>query len=211
MTEEINHIGIEVPESMPEIFLDNIVADLNTDGLKLKIQRRPELGVMNALEWIIPTVIATYIFKSYFDGFLKEAGKDHYTALRNWLKKFAESGRLINVQTIYASQSTNKQPNKNTQSKSVSLLLQTKNGKIIKLLFDNDLAKEDWDNAIDQLLDFAIDNYENHPNDILTKRIEKLELNTRHRIYAVIDKESKELIFYGDRDLMKLQSALPNL
>jgi hypothetical protein len=198
MTEEINHIGIEVPESMPEIFLDNIVADLNTDGL-------------NALEWIIPTVIATYIFKSYFDGFLKEAGKDHYTALRNWLKKFAESGRLINVQTIYASQSTNKQPNKNTQSKSVSLLLQTKNGKIIKLLFDNDLAKEDWDNAIDQLLDFAIDNYENHPNDILTKRIEKLELNTRHRIYAVIDKESKELIFYGDRDLMKLQSALPNL
>ena len=205
MTEEINHIGIEVPESMPDLFLDKVVEDLNADGLKLKVVKRPEFGAMAAMEWIIPTAIAAYVFKSYFDGFLKEAGKDHYTILRKWIKRFADNGRHIKVQTIYASQSTNKEPSNNTQSKSVSLLLQTKNGKIIKLLFDNDLNKEDWDNAIDQLLDFAIDNYEKYPNDILTKELGKFELDTRHKIYAIIDKKSKKLIFYDDKDLLRLQ------
>ena len=205
MTEEINHIGIEVPESMPDIFLDKVIEDLNADGLKLKVLRRSELGVMAAMEWIIPTAIAAYIFKSYFDGFLKEAGKDHYTILRNWMKKFADTGRLIKVHTIYAPLSTSKQPTNNTQSKSISLLLQTKNDKIIKLLFDNDLKKEDWDNAIDQLLDFAIDNYEKYPNDNLTKEIEQCEPGTGHLVYAIIDKESKKLIFYSDKDLLRLQ------
>lgn len=206
MTEEINHIGIEVPESMPDIFLDKVIEGLNADGLKLKVLKRPELGVMAAMEWIIPTAIAAYIFKSYFDGFIKEAGKDHYTILRNWIKKFAGTGRLIKVHTIYASQSTRKQPANNTQSKSMSLFLQTKNDKIIKLLFDNDLEKEDWDNAIDQLLDFAINNYEKYPNDILTKEIEQCESGTGHKVYAIIDKESKKLIFYSDKDLLRMQN-----
>lgn len=210
MTEEIIHIGIEVPESMPDIFLDKVSEDLNADGLKLKIIKMPELSAMAAMEWIIPTAIAAYIFKSYFDGFLKEAGKDHYTILRNWIKKFADTGRLIKVHTIYASQSTRKQPANNTQSKSMSLLLQTKNGKIIKLLFDNDLEKEDWDNAIDQLLDFAINNYEKYPNDILTKEIEQCETGTGHKVYAIIDKESKKLIFYSDKDLLRLQMQNQN-
>jgi hypothetical protein len=200
MTEEDNHIGIEVPESMPDILVDKIVEDLNANGLKLKILKRPEIGaMMNALEWIIPTAIAAFIFKSYFDGFLKEAGKDHYNILRNWLKGFANSGRLIKVHTIYATQSTDKGPKKNSQSKSISLLLQTKDDKIIKLLFDDDLSKEDWDNAIDQLLDFAIENYENQPNDTLTKELKRFDKDTRKIIYSIIDKQTKKLIFYETR------------
>lgn len=205
MTEEINHIGIEVPESMADFASDKIIADLKTDGLNIKILKRPEGGTWAALEWIIPTAIAAYVFKSYFDGFLKEAGKDHYITLKNWLKNFTNNGRLLKVQTIYDSQSTNKRPNDNNQSKSVSLLLQTKNGKIIKLLFDNDLAKEDWDNAIDQLLDFAIENYEKYPNDNLTKELERFDSDTRQRIYAIIDKDNKKLLFYDDKTLIHLQ------
>ena len=211
MTDEINHIGIEVPESMPDFASDKIVSGLQATGLNIKVLKRPELGAMNALEWIIPTAIAIYIFKSYFDGFLKEAGKDHYTILKTWLKKFADNGRLIKVHTIYATQSSSKRPNNNTQSKSVSLLLQTKNGKIIKLLFDNDLTKEDWDNAIDQLLNFAIENYEKYPNDNLTKELERLDPDTRQKIYAIIDKDTKKLLFYGDRDLIHLHRGNQDL
>ena len=206
MKEEIYHIGIEIHESMPDLFLEKVVEDLKVDGLKLKVHQRPELGLTASMEWIIPTAIAAYVFKSYFDGFLKEAGKDHYTILRNWLKKFADNGRLIKVQTIYASESTSKQSTNNTQSKSVSLFLQTKNDKLIKLLFDNDLGKEDWDTAINQLLDFAIDNYEKYPNDNLTKELQQSDLSTSHNVYAIIDKESKKIIFYSDKDLLSMQN-----
>ena len=204
MAERKPHIGIELPDNAPDIFIDKILADLYVDGLELKVRKRPEIGPMNALEWIIPTAIAAYIFKSYFDGFLKEAGKDHYLTLGIWLKKFINNGREIKVKTIYSSQSLEKQPNKNTQSKSVSLHLQTKNGKIIKLLFDNDLQKDDWDNAINQLLDFAIDNNENYPNDNLTKQLEKFGTDSRIHVYAIIDKVNKGLLFYSDKDFIFL-------
>ncbi len=205
MKEEIGHIGLEVPEDMPDMFLNSILLDLNTEGLKFQVRKRPELGATAALEWILPTAIITYIFKSYFDGFLTEAGKDHYIILKKWLKIVANNGRLVKITTVYATQSLDKQPSNNTQSKSFSILLQTKNNKIIKLLFDDDLEKEDWDNAIDQLLDFAIEHYEKIPNDNLTKELERFVQNKRSTVYAVIDKKSKKLRFYDERELIQLQ------
>lgn len=38
----------------------------------------PQAGV----EWLLPTALAVYIAKSYFDGILKEIGKDHYSAFK---------------------------------------------------------------------------------------------------------------------------------
>lgn len=210
MKEEISHIGIEVPENLPDFASENIITELQTVGLNIKVHKKPNPGPMGAFEWIIPTAIAAYISKSYFDGFLKEAGKDHYIILKSWLKKFIDNGRLIKVQTIYASQSSIKKPNNNTQSKSVSLFIQTKSGKTIKLLFDNDLTKEDWDNAIDKLLDFVIANYEKYPNDNLTKDLERFKSDKHHIIYAIIDKENKELKLYDDKDLFNLQRLNQN-
>lgn len=205
MKEEVVDIGLEVPEDMPSTFLDSMVSDLSTEGLKFRVRKRPELGAIALPEWIIPTTLIAFIFKSYFDGFLTEAGKDHYTILKKWLKTIADNGRLIKITTVYATQSSDKQPVNNTQSKSFSILLQTKNNKMIKLLFDNDLEKEDWDNAIDQLLDFAIEHYKNVPNDNLTKEIERFEQNERSTVYAVVDKKSKKLSFYDQKELIQLQ------
>jgi hypothetical protein len=41
------------------------------------------------VEWFIPTAIVFFVAKSYFDGFLKEAGKDHYQLLKSKLSKTA--------------------------------------------------------------------------------------------------------------------------
>lgn len=204
MKREKVHIGVEFPEVAPDIFIEKVIKDLKVTGLDIGVHKRPELGPMNAIEWVIPTAIAAYLFKSYFDGFLKEAGKDHYNVLRNWLKHFIDTGRAIKVNTIYSSKSPSKKNNNNTQSKSVSLILQTKNDKIIKLLFDEDLVKEDWDNAIDQLLDYAIENYEVYPNDKLTSQTDHICHDMQCYIYAIIDKQSKKLLFYGDRDMAQL-------
>jgi hypothetical protein len=202
MNNSIGHIGLEFPENMPDQLVDQVIEDLQFEGLNIKIHKHPALRTMAAIEWIVPTAIAAYIFKSYFDGFLKEAGKDHYNTLKNWLKSFTDKGRLIKVHTVYATESSNKKANSNTQSRSVSLLIQTKNDKTIKLLFDNDLSKEDWDYAIDQLLDFAIENYEAYPNDKLTKEISQFDTDPKNRIYAIIDKDSKKVLFYSERDIL---------
>ncbi len=204
MNRSTDHIEVDLPEDMPEFLVDNVIEELQEKGLKIKIHKRIMYGTMAAIDWLIPTAIVVCIFKSYFDGFLKEAGKDHYNTLRCWLKSLADKGRLIKVHTIFANESSNKKAKNNTQSKSVSLLIQTKNHKTIKLLFDNDLNKEDWDNAIDQFLDFAIDNYETYPNDELTKAINQFDPDPKHKIIAIIDKDTKKLLFYSDRDIFHL-------
>jgi hypothetical protein len=202
MNKIIDHIELDFPETIPDFIVDKVVEDLKVKGLNIKINKRPALGTMAAIEWVIPTAIAAYIFKSYFDGFLKEAGKDHFNTLKSWLKSFVDKGRLIKTHTVYATKSSNKKAKSNTQSRSVSLLIQTKNEKIIKLLFDNDLNKEDWDNAIDQLLDFAIENYEIFPNDKLSTVINHIDPESKHKIYAIIDKDSKNILFYNERDIV---------
>jgi hypothetical protein len=42
----------------------------------------PQAGV----EWLLPTALAVFFFKSYFDGIFKEIGKDHYCAMKAGLK-----------------------------------------------------------------------------------------------------------------------------
>lgn len=208
LANQIVHIGLEFPDNIPDIVIDKVTEDLKTSGLLLKVRKNESVRMYAALEWVIPTMFGAYILKPYFESFLQEAGKDHYKVLKEWLKKFTDSGRATKVHHITASQSTKKNIGKDNQSKSVSLLLQTKNGKFIKLLFDNDLAKEDWDNAIDQLLNFAIENYEKYPNDKLTSEIQLFDNDSNHRIYAIIERKSKKIIFYSEKDLFHLQNKL---
>ena len=39
-------------------------------------RREPNSGISNALDWVGPALIAVWISKAFFDGFLKELGKD---------------------------------------------------------------------------------------------------------------------------------------
>jgi len=201
---EIAHIGLDVPENFPDVVIDKITTDIQSSGLKVKVNKHKTSVMAAALDWVLPTAIAAYVFKPYFESFLQEAGKDHYKMLKSWLKKFANDGRAIKVYRITASQSTQKNIDNDDQSRSVSILLQTKNGKIIKLLFNDSMTQEDWNNAIEQLLDFALEHYEKFPNDRLSSVLEELETERSAWVYAIIDKTSKQLQFYNDSDLIKL-------
>jgi len=56
------------------------------EKLDFRIEPREEAGPFAGIEWLIPTAVIVYISKSYFDGFLKEMGKDHYALLKAGLK-----------------------------------------------------------------------------------------------------------------------------
>jgi hypothetical protein len=69
----------------PDIFteFERLVA---AEGLGLHVEQREEDGPFAAFEWLVPTVVVLFIAKAYFDGFLKEMGKDHYALLKAGLK-----------------------------------------------------------------------------------------------------------------------------
>lgn len=69
----------------PEIF-DDFVQAVSSRNLNLRVEPREQDGPYAGLEWLLPTAVIIYIGKSYFDGFLKEMGKDHYHALTAGLK-----------------------------------------------------------------------------------------------------------------------------
>ncbi|WP_271729206.1 hypothetical protein [Aquimarina algiphila] len=135
--------------------------------------------------------------------FLKEAGKDHYYLLKKGLKKIVEKGKIIKAHFVAASKSTKKLSESYNQSIVVSIEIQTKNNRHIKLLFDNELDKTDWEDAIDQLLDLVIENYESFPNDKLSQKIDDRIDKERAIVYGIINPITKEVEFFDDRKLCK--------
>lgn len=197
---EIPDIVLIYPDDCPDKFIEDEIKNFNTNNLNLKIQKVEKEPFM-AFEWVIPTAFGAYILKPYFDSFLTEAGKEHYLLLKSGLKKIIEKGKLIKARFITATESTEKLSKNYNQSIVISIELQTKNNRHIKLLFDNDLDKNDWEDAIDQLLDLVIENYESFPNDKLSKKINDRVENNRHIVYGVINPETKKVEFFDDRKL----------
>lgn len=199
---KVPDILLTYPTEFPDELIVQEILEIQADKLDLKISKEDHTHFM-AFEWIIPTAFCVYILKPYFDSFLSEAGKDHYNILKNGLKKFVEKAKFIKARMIAADQSTAKLSKGYNQSIVISFTIQTKNNRQIRLLFDNDLEKSDWDNAIDELLDFVIENYESSPNDKLTNAISEKSKKEYELIYVIINKITKQIEFFDDRDLIK--------
>lgn len=92
MNNNLSEIRIEYPEGFQSEQIRIDFEDFKSKGLIADIQvLRPQ--VFASFEWIMPTLVVGFVFKSYFDGFLKEAGKDHYQLLSSSLKKLARHGK----------------------------------------------------------------------------------------------------------------------
>lgn len=199
---KIPDIVLIYPTKFPKELIEKEISNFHSDKLDLKIIKE-DYGNFMAFEWVIPTAFGVYILKPYFDSFLSEAGKDHYHILKKGLKNIIEKGKLIKASLIAAPESTEKLSKKYNQSLVISLIIQTKNNRQIKLLFDNDLEKSDWDNAIDELLDFVIENYESFPRDKLTKSIDGKSDKEYEIICAIINPDTKKIEFQDDIELIK--------
>ncbi|WP_201314362.1 hypothetical protein [Dyella sp. EPa41] len=79
MSTHIIVVHIDELSSEPaEQFTESIAQD----GLEVQRISQPAPGPYAGLQWLLPTAVVLYLGKSYFDGFLKEAGKDHYNLLK---------------------------------------------------------------------------------------------------------------------------------
>jgi hypothetical protein len=140
--QQVPHIGFICPENIPDVIVEDLLKSLDSQDLHLLIRRTPP-SIYNSFEWAFPGIIAAYILKPYFESFLKEAGKDHYIALNKWLKDLVKKARSIKVHTISAAASSEKLDPHYSQSKSISIYCQTKDARMLKLLFDETLSEGD--------------------------------------------------------------------
>ena len=192
---------IEFPEYYPVEIIPEDLEMFKENGIPVAYKLK-ETRIYAALEWTIPTAIVAYVVKPYFEAFLQELGKQHFELLSKSLKQLIKRGKQLDVKLIASSKSTEKLSKSYDQSMAISVMLETRNGKFIKLLFDNDLEKEDWDYAIDQIFEYVLENYEDE-NSQLSDIIKNFDSDRAFYIYALINKQTKALEFYDDKKLIQ--------
>lgn len=195
------HLVFIYPESYSQKIIDDDIDELEIPNIKINVKRH-ENEVYAAMEWIVPTLFAGIVLKPYFEAFFQEAGKDHYQLLKKGLKKMLVRGKETEVKLISASQSTQKLSKNYNQSLAVSILFQTKTGRKIKLLFDNNLNIEDWEKELEEFLILIREHYQNYPKDKISKKIKHLSLKEYYTIYVLLNPDSKKLEFHDDLTLI---------
>ncbi|TAA11078.1 hypothetical protein EA658_15480 [Pseudoxanthomonas winnipegensis] len=83
----IPDVGLVYIESFEDPSFAEFARDLTAEGLDVRIESRPDPGAYAGVEWLLPTAVVVFLGRSYFDAFLKEAGKDHYQLVRKALMK----------------------------------------------------------------------------------------------------------------------------
>lgn len=132
--------------------------DLETAGLDLRIEARPQPGPYAALEWMIPTAVVVYIGKAYFDSFLKEAGKDHYAILKAAIGKLSArfTGKGVPTGRLYFTEGK-AESEIPRYSILYSIMADLGNGYRVKLLMRNDFDATTCNAAQDAFLQFLAD------------------------------------------------------
>ena len=193
---EIPDIYIDVSDIFSDEFIETFETDLKADGLNLTINVRKQQTQFALAEWAVPSFLAAYILKSYFDGFLKEAGKDHYSVLKNWLTSKMKILKTMTTTTVVSENSPDKIDINNTQSKAFSIESITLDGVKIKFLFDNNLNIEQWILLSDKSLELLNDHFTNYPIDKISLQIKEIHIRG-NQIFGLIDNNNLEWTFKG--------------
>ena len=76
MTGEKPHLALIYDEQIPSDLLDEFCGDIEAKSLDFQRVPRPPEEIQMSLEWFAIPAVAFFLLKPYFDGFMKEAGKD---------------------------------------------------------------------------------------------------------------------------------------
>jgi len=148
------HVGISYISDIPEESFSDFSALVQHDKLAYKCESRPRPGPFACVEWLMPTVVVVFIAKGYFDGFLKEAGKDHYHLLKEGLKNLAGSFIQPNSpETQVILTDANIKTDKQSYSTVFSIYAELKDNLSVKLLLENDFSKNESKEAVTSFLE----------------------------------------------------------
>ncbi|MEI7341417.1 hypothetical protein WCT87_08005 [Pectobacterium brasiliense] len=150
-------ISIIFDENIPVEFFEDFENNVEVEGLNLVFKSREPIGPMACAEWFILPVVFAFIGKSYFDGFLKEMGKDHYQSLKenlsNLTTKVMKNPRI--EPTLFGSQG--KISSNNPFSLAFSILAEAENGYTFKLLIPKQISSTNYNLIVNRFMEFLSD------------------------------------------------------
>ncbi len=158
MDGEKPHLALIYDEQIPSELLEQFCGDIEAQSLDFQRMPRPSEGFQASLEWLAIPAVAFFLLKPYFDGFMKEAGKDHYVILKKALaglwSRFFSKDRGIRVVVIASP------PEKveRQYSQLFSIYVEIKNGRRVKFLIREDCSEDEYAEGIDAFLNL-IDSY----------------------------------------------------
>lgn len=117
----------------------------------------PALGPFACAEWFIPTVIAAFVGKAYFEEFFKEMGREHYQILKQALIKLTK--KSINQPRLEPTLMTTsgKVNQNNPYSMAFSIMAEANDGYRFKLLLPKYTEKFSYDLAVAMFMEFIAD------------------------------------------------------
>lgn len=124
------------------------------DGLVVEVEEREDDGPYAGIEWVIPTVVILFIGKAYFDGFLKEMGKDHYSLLKAGLKSLYAKLLGPNAPEVSILSTKGKSSPEQPYSLVYSLLAEAEGTLRFKLLLQRSASQEEYEATISAFLSF---------------------------------------------------------
>lgn len=127
--------------------------DISSPGLKVQVESVPAMNFRAALVWLIPTAIVVYIAKPYFESFLREMGKDHYSVTKKALLNLHAriASRLGDRLRIFASKGKI-DPDIHKYSPFFSIEAQSPFGYRVKLLIQTEMQPEHFNLSVEAFL-----------------------------------------------------------
>lgn len=178
-------IALVYEEDIDKKVFNTFIDAVSNEKLSLKTIPMEKGRPFAGMEWLVPTAIFAYIGKSYFDGFLKEMGKEHYQLLKKgfnslWKKLVSsESSQLV---IVTGNSSPNKIIKDNPYSLYFSITAEAQNNLQFKLLIQQNCTFEIYQKTVNSFLDF-LEQY--HNNKLDNAFIDKLHKNSISRIILV--------------------------
>lgn len=84
------HIVISYSRYIDDSLINSFIREIDTRNLTFGKHKQNSSQVYATIEWFIPTAVVVLIARPYLDGFLGEAGKDHYILLKNALRNLSK-------------------------------------------------------------------------------------------------------------------------
>lgn len=150
-------IGIIFDERVPDELFKEFETSIKANGLNLMVEPREPTGPMACAEWFMFPLIFAFIGKSYFDGFLKEMGKDHYQLLKGQLSALTK--RVMHTPKIepVLISSDGKTSSKNPFSLAFSIHAEAENGYTFKLMVPKSATGNDYSLMVNRFMEFLSD------------------------------------------------------
>lgn len=106
-----------------------------------------------------------------------------------------KKSKNITSTTLTPSISSEKIDKKYTQSQVINIFIELKDEKKLKMFFDEKLELNDWEKAIDEVMDLVEKSYSEKQEDELMNKLNELPKSRTNEYFVLIDEETKGLKF----------------